>query len=267
MGILQGVIADTRLNEQEILFLDTWLRSQQTIADDGDVVDLIDVVAEILEDGIITSSELNDLNQLIIDIIEVRQLESSSIESLINQLLGFLSGITADGILHEKEIYTLREWLDINREILEEWPAWLLAKRVDNILADGYIQPEENADLFETIKSISGQRFEETGIAHGMSTDFFGEEIDNFHHNEHCVCFTGKFVYGTRSNVESTAQRLGASVRSGVSKDVTALVIGTLASRDWRFSSHGRKIEKAIKLRTEGVPLVIITEQTWLKFI
>jgi len=40
-------------------------------------------------------------------------------------------------------------------------------------------------------------------------------------------------------------------------------VIGTLASSDWRFSSHGRKIEKAIKLKEEGLPMVIIAEQTW----
>ncbi len=38
-------------------------------------------------------------------------------------------------------------------------------------------------------------------------------------------------------------------------------------SRDGRFSSHGRKIEKAIKLKEKGMPVVIITERTWLKYI
>jgi len=45
------------------------------------------------------------------------------------------------------------------------------------------------------------------------------------------------------------------------------LVIGTLASRDWCFSCHGRKIEKAIKLKEKGAPVVIITERTWLQYI
>jgi len=104
-------------------------------------------------------------------------------------------------------------------------------------------------------------------LAHGMSTEFFGELLDSFSHDGQCLCFTGKFITGPRRVVESTAQRLGASVKGGVTNDVTALVIGTLASSDWRFSSHGRKIEKAIKLKEKGLPVVIITEQTWLKYI
>ena len=50
-----------------------------------------------------------------------------------------------------------------------------------------------------------------------------------------------------------------------MSRAVNYLVIGTLASRDWRFSSHGRKIEKAVKLRGQGVPIRIISERVWLK--
>ncbi len=50
-----------------------------------------------------------------------------------------------------------------------------------------------------------------------------------------------------------------------MSKEVDYLVIGTLASRDWRFSSHGRKIENAIALQKSGHPIVIINERTWLK--
>lgn len=267
MGVLQGVIADSRFNEQELLFLDCWLKSQRTIADDGDVRDLIELMTDIFEDGIITSSALKELNLLIHDIVEYRRLEQAPVEDQINQLLGFLSGIAADSILNDTEIYSLRDWLKYNKETLEEWLGCMLARRIENILADGLISPEERADLLEIIKSISGQRFEETGIAHGMSTDFFGEDLDNFQHKGQCICFTGKFISGTRSTVETKAQQLGASVKNSISKDITAVVIGTLASRDWRFSSHGRKIEKAIKLRAEGVPLIIITEETWLKFI
>ncbi|MFC1750816.1 BRCT domain-containing protein, partial [Pseudomonadota bacterium] len=127
--------------------------------------------------------------------------------------------------------------------------------------------PEENADLLDTIKNISGHQFEETGVAHGMTTEFFEDLVDSFSHDGQSVCFSGKFVTGTRKVVEGTAQRLGAAVKRDVTNDVTALVIGTIASRDWRFSSHGRKIEKAIKLKEKGSPVVIITERTWLKYI
>ncbi len=266
-GILEGVVADQRLTEQELLFLNVWLRSQEVIAKDGDVVDLLDLIEDILQDGYITTEELEDLNQLVADVVEYRQLGHVTVENSINQLLGLLSGIAADGQLSEPEIAMLCDWLNANQAISGEWPASVLISRLDTILEDGVITPEENEDLLETIKQITGQRFEETGMAHGLSTEFFEDAIDSFTHQDQCICFTGKFITGPRKAVESTALGLGATVKGNVTNDVTVLVIGSLASRDWRFSSHGRKIEKAIKLKEKGLPLLIVTEQTWLKFV
>jgi hypothetical protein len=266
-GILEGIVADQRLNEQELLFLDVWLRSQEALGRDGDVVDLLDLTSDILRDGFVTADELADLNQLIYDIVEYKKLSHASAESQINELLGFLSGVAADGVLKEQEIRSLCGWLDANVNICDEWPANRLVSRINEILEDGIITPEENADLLETIKNICGHQFEETGVAHGMTTEFFEDILGSFSHEGQSLCFSGKFVSGTRKVVESAAQRLGASVKRDVTKEVTALVIGTIASRDWRFSSHGRKIEKAIKLREGGSPVVIMTERTWLKYI
>jgi hypothetical protein len=266
-GILEGVVSDRQLNEQELLFLDVWLRSQESLGSDGDVVDLLDLIGDILRDGSVSSDELNDLNQLISDIVEYKQMDHVSAESKVNELLGFLSGIAADGQLKDQEIKSLCEWLAANAEMGDTWPANTLISRINQILEDGVITAEENTDLLDTIKSISGHQFEETGVAHGMATEFFEDDIESFCHDGQCVCFSGKFVTGTRSVVELTAQRLGASTKGDVTNAVTTLVIGTIASRDWRFSSHGRKIEKAIKLREKGQPVVIMTERTWLKYV
>ncbi len=266
-GILEGVVADQRLSEQELLFLDVWLRSQGEIAKDGDVVDLLDLTGDILRDGYITSEELDDLNQLIADIVEYRQLDHATVENRINELLGLLTGIAADGVLNESEITMLCDWRDASAEMSAVWPAGVLITRLNEILKDGVITAEESADLLETIRQITGQRFEETGVAHGLSTEFLEDAIDALTHQGQCFCFTGKFAVGPRTAVESTAQRLGATVRGDVTNDVTVLVIGSLASRDWRFSSHGRKIEKAVRLKEKGLPLVIVTERTWLQFV
>ena len=52
-GILQGVVADKVLNEQELLFLDVWLRSEKYLKKDGDTIDLLDFIGQIIEDRII----------------------------------------------------------------------------------------------------------------------------------------------------------------------------------------------------------------------
>ena len=40
--------------------------------------------------------------------------------------------------------------------------------------------------------------------------------------------------------------------KTNVTQQVDALIIGTFTSKDWRFSSYGRKIEKAWKKQKKG---------------
>ncbi len=60
---------------------------------------------------------------------------------------------------------------------------------------------------------------------------------------------------------------MGAETSPNISKDGDYLVIGTLASRDWLYTSHGRKIEKALLLKRKGVNITVITERTLSKFL
>ncbi|MGH1470367.1 MAG: BRCT domain-containing protein [Cellvibrionaceae bacterium] len=265
-GILLGIVADQKLNEQELLFLDVWLRSEEHLKKDGDVVDLLDLIGDIIQDGIITSEELRELNDLVDDVINYKELDANSNEGQINELIGFLSGMIADNKIKDLEIEALSEWLVNNQDIKDIWPADIVIERLEAILADGIITKEEKSDLLESIKQITGVRFDESGIAHGMATEFFEDSVEGVRHDGSCFCFTGTFVSGTRKVVESRAKNKGASTKKGVSKSVQYLVIGTLASRDWRFSSHGRKIEKALTLKKEGHPIKIITERTWIKY-
>jgi hypothetical protein len=48
-----------------------------------------------------------------------------------------------------------------------------------------------------------------------------------------------------------------------ITKKLNYLVIGSVGSRDWAHSTHGRKIEKAVSYRNGGAPLAIIGEEHW----
>ena len=65
--------------------------------------------------------------------------------------------------------------------------------------------------------------------------------------------------------METMLRCRGAETSSSVNKSVDYLVIGTLASRDWLYTSHGRKIEKALLSKREGNAIKVITERTLLK--
>lgn len=265
-GILSGITADKKLNELEFLFLDIWLREQSALNKDGDVIDLLNLIGEILEDGIVTAEELKELYLLSDDIIEYKKIESAESESKINEFVGLLSGVTADNDLNDLEISKLLEWLEKNQDVKAEWPVNIIAKQLSLALEDNIITSAEREHLLEIMKQITGIRFEESGVAYGMATEFFEENIDKLNHKNSMFCFTGTFVTGTRSVVQNTAKHKGAIIKNNVVQDLNYLVIGTLASRDWRFTSHGRKIEKALSLKKSGNSVIIISERTWLKY-
>ncbi|MFQ2825647.1 BRCT domain-containing protein [Aeromonas caviae] len=263
-GILSGLTADQRLNETEILFMATWLKSDSEFKKDGDFLDIQDAIRDVLEDGIITADEKEDLLTLLNDVLQYNEIEHDNMDALVNMLLGFLQGISADNNIAEQEVIALSSLLLKHRDLLASWPGSLLFNRLNDILADGEITEDEREDLLELVKQISGQRFTESGLATGMATEFFADgELMSI--NGKTVCFTGKFLSDTRHNLELQAKALGASPVKGITTHLDVLIIGSLASRDWMFTSHGRKIEAAIKAKDKGQDIQIINEEDWVR--
>ncbi|EGU56008.1 NAD-dependent DNA ligase [Vibrio nigripulchritudo ATCC 27043] len=265
-GIVRGIDADKTLNDTEVLFLDTWLKSDSEYKEDSDFLDLQDLIEDALQDGVIEQEELHEIQLLIGDVRDYGYQCNGGYETLVNQLLGFLQGITSDGYLNDKELEALTSLINDHPTILNTWPADVISKRLQIVFEDGVVDDNERSELLEMFKSICGQQFLETGSAECGATDFFGEPIELTNLSEKTVCFTGKFLGGNRKLMESLAKANGGIVRSGVTKDLDYLIIGSMASRDWKFSSHGRKIEAALKNQNQGNGTHIINEETWMKF-
>ncbi|RRQ20689.1 hypothetical protein D6C00_00950 [Thiohalobacter thiocyanaticus] len=143
----------------------------------------------------------------------------------------------------------------------------MIVARVQQILADGVVTTDEAEDLKETLSKLIGGTLEETGTASGMATQLPVDEVDQVHFDGRRYCFTGKFVYGSRKKCEQAVESLGAISVSNITKQLDYLVIGTLASRDWLHTSHGRKIEKAIENKNKGSSLLIVAEEDWARTV
>lgn len=262
-GILKGLVADEKLNDLEILFLDTWIKSHRSLPHDGDVLDLVDTLDSAIEDGVITNEELEDIKCQIDDVIDYGALAPQCVEDLTNELLGFVSGISADDKVTIDELYGLADWLNNHPDALEHWPANVLANKITSILEDGIVEDSELEDLTETCKMIAGQQFLETGAAAGMATEFCATQLDFLPSSISTICFTGKFLQKTRAQLKAQAESLGIRPTKDVTQSLDLLVIGSLANPNWRFTSHGRKIEKALINKKKGVNTQIITENNW----
>lgn len=264
-GILSGMVADKLLNEKELLFLDAWLKSQQYLVEDPDVVKILKLVGDILEDGQISPQELQDMQRSIEDILSNRESSQPGVGQ-IEELVGFLTGVASDGVLNDQEVEALSSWLDVNESVKDTWPASVIVNRLNNVLEDGIITEEECQDLLQTVNQITGNSSEGDDIGYESSTEVWEDKVDTLEIAGKTFCLTGEFVSGDRDTVDTMLRLRGAETSPNVNKNVDYLVIGTLASRDWLYTSHGRKIEKALLLKREGAGVTIITERTLLKF-
>ena len=122
-------------------------------------------------------------------------------------------------------------------------------QRLAIILEDGIITDEEREDLLSTVRQVTGTDTDESGLSYEASTEVWEDSVDELKLDRSISCLTGDCVSGDRESVDTLLRLLGAETNSSINKSVNYLVIGTLASRDWLYTSHGRKIEKALFLK------------------
>ena len=178
-------------------------------------------------------------------------------------LMGIANGILADGVLNHEEVRFLKAWLRDNAEVANVFPGNIIAARIGAAMADGRIDPGELEHLKQTLKDLVGGTLQETGEVDGWSTSLPVDASAEVVVRGRVFCFTGEFIYGTRTACTALTVLQGGSVKDSVSPRVDYLVIGGMASRYWANTSYGRKIEKAINLQGEKVPITIVSEDQW----
>ncbi|WP_139463791.1 BRCT domain-containing protein [Aeromonas veronii] len=266
MGILDGIIADSLIDEQEILYLDTWLKESASL--NGWIFrELREMVANVLQDGKLCEEEKIHLMSALPRLMETYRhlpgVDFYSEESDKLLLEGLCQGLMGDQQLSDDEIHYLSWWMKQNSMLRAHYPGKQLYQTVERILLDGIITAAEREELQQQLMLFIGNPFEQ-GAVTGMATKLAisDSEIDTLY--DCTVCFTGMFLSGTRRQCEETALLLGATPQDSVTQKLDYLIIGELSSRDWRFSSYGRKIEKAMLLQEKGHSVRIVTEEAWL---
>lgn len=197
----------------------------------------------------------------------IKAIQQSTDTRKLQTLLGICSGLSADSVLNDKEISYLHAWLIDNKSIIDVWPANVIYKRIETIKKDGVITDDERSNLIALLQEISGNTFSSTGaVTHEVAGIEYETDPDIVFTNT-LYCFTGEFIFGTRAKCERTILNLGAMAVSNVSGNLDYLVVGSRISENWINTSYGRKIEKAIQLKTNGSNLAIISEKQWIDAI
>lgn len=182
----------------------------------------------------------------------------------IDELIGLIRGIMADGEVSEAEAITLAAWTVKHGEIATEWPVNVLVGRLNRIFADGRVDDDEREDLKSLLQEILGEN--ENPLQTASTSLPLSRPVPDVIFDQNVFVFTGKFAYGPRRVCEAEVLARGGRIGSYVTLQTSYLVIGSVGSRDWIHSSWGRKIEKAVEY-TKLAPLTIISEQHWASFL
>ncbi len=254
-GLLLGLMADRQLRDDEIHFLDLWLVDHTKVHHLWPVSEVAEKVSAVLADGVITEAERADLKKLIDSVVNY----DTDFNRSMNALLGICRGLPCDQVLNEQEVVFLKNWLNVHPALLDSYPGKQLGERLMAIMADGQVTQNELEELKAYLYAITGETVEQ-GVSDGLATTLPIDDSVDLVHQGRSFCFTGTFAFGNRKKCHERTESLGGVPAKSITKALDYLVLGEIVTNAWQYSSHGRKIEKAMNYGG----IAIISEERWL---
>ncbi|MHB8789649.1 MAG: BRCT domain-containing protein [Desulfobulbaceae bacterium] len=261
-GIIKGIAVDNKITSSEIDALLGWCDRHQLVSHNSPFNEFIPLIRKAAEDGNIDEEEKEDIKWLCQKYTTPNEF-FNCVTSDMQRLQGILAGIVADKKITEEELEGLRKWLNKHEHLRIVWPFDEIDALITYILSDGVIDEQEhhvlmnfcNQFLSETTSMIIDLPIETellcTGVCSAMPVMNFENKL---------FCLTGTFENGKKSDLSRIITDLGGDVSKSVRKELDYLVIGGRGSECWAFACYGRKVEKAMNYRKEGLPIQIIHE-------
>ena len=272
-GILAGIEADHQINQAELEALQNWCDARREFAEYPPFCEILPMIDAALSDGILTAEEYHDIS-FVCENIANDSVISEAFTRYIQEFEGFLHGILADGEINDDEVYSLRRWLNTYTCLRGTYPYDEINALVEGILADGIITDDERNKLLAYCSN-----FVDTSSTSNLSD----EELENLRQiyqidgicaldpqielvgNE--ICFTGTSSRTTRNEIAQAITAHGGKFNNNVTKKTRYLVVGDDGNPCWMFACYGRKVEKAVQLRKQGLPIQIVHESDLWKVL
>ena len=148
IGIIKGIDFDGVINDKEVQRLQSLVDKNRNLAYDKQQMELIKMVDSVLEDHIIDDSEKRMLITVCVEFLK----DAGDSSSRIYELNGIIEGVVCDGEVNEAEVLRLKDWMDAYGESIRvHKPNADLCKLIDDILEDGVVTEEEQAELLDML--------------------------------------------------------------------------------------------------------------------
>lgn len=262
LGLVEGIAIDSKINDAEIGFLQAWLDGQRIRAHRHPFNEIFPVVERAIADGVLSAEEKEDILWLCRRLTAADYFNKATAD--MQRLHSLVAGIGSDGQVSVEELRGLSAWLQENDHLKTCWPYDEIESLVSGVLSDGKIDTNEHAILMaffgEFVSILDNKTVVNPFFIEGTSVVGLCAVCPEIQFSDSVFCLTGASHKYSRQEFEALISELGGKAVGGVSKKVKYLVVGAEGNPCWAFACYGRKVEKAVELRKEGHPIVIVHE-------
>ncbi|MEN9786405.1 MAG: ligase [Pseudomonadota bacterium] len=267
-GVLSGVVADGELHVRERAALGAWLDEH----DDVRLLAPFDELMPRVRQVVVDDGDVNATAELVADISwlaeHLRHHDVAMAIGHVDALQGLLGGIAMDGVLVDAEIALLRDWLEHHAHLATAWPFDEVYALLTAAGRDGRIDEDERASLlnyFSQFTRLSSHRaVDPLHLEVASSTVGVCSAQPEVRFASHEFCFTGAFARFERKQLQAVVERLGGRVSDRVGRTCNFVVVGGAGNPCWVHACYGRKVEQAVRLRREGIPVVLVHERDFM---
>lgn len=259
-GLISGIGGDKEINQVEYTKLVEWINEKKDYENKQPYSQVIQVLRDAINDKFLSNEESENIIWLCNQYIETNGY-FNAITGGIQRLHGIIAGISIDGIINDREVEFLDNWLEENDFLKNTWPYDELYNVITMIVQDNIVTEEEKNELLQFCKSISSEHNDETNdnLLKHIKTGFY--QIDpEVIIPEKNFCITGKSRKYNRKEIAEKIELYGGYVSNNVSSKLDYLIVCDEKNSCWAFSCYGRKVEEAIKHRKSGSNMLIIHE-------
>lgn len=263
-GIVRGIGADGKVSDRELAELTRWIGGHLEFADRHPFNEVIPVLQAALTDGVFDEEERYDVLWLC-ERISTGSNYYNDVTADMQRLQGLLAGIAADRKIEAHELRYLQAWIDEHQNLKSCWPYDEIEALLLEVMRDEAVDETEYAALMAFFSEFTAGPGHRSLVTDSVDTTARGicAVCPDIVFAERLFCFTGSSKRATRKVMESLAKERGGLTSKGVVRGLHYLVIGADGNPCWAYACYGRKVEAAVALRREGLPLVLVHEHDY----
>lgn len=262
IGFLEGALSSNRIEAGEEVAILAEADKFVEFFDDPDASDLAEDIRARCFSG------QNDLMAALEDVIadkrnEIQVEAPYSERDEVNEFLGFCAGVVCDGLILPKEADAILAKIRAS-DTLTSSPVYRdLWRATEAAMADRVLSHDEAEEIRQWIALLVGDGHVDTGVPNIGTTAQLDEPISDpalIEFEDRCFVLTGPMRMGTRDFIIKEIERCGGEVGNTVVRRTAYVVVSSNASKNWRTTHFGTKIERAKELIVEGYKLRFVAE-------